>query len=102
MMKGRTPAAAPAYIVLTLLSVIMLFPFLWMLLSSFKDATQIYEMTLFPANPTMDNFVSLFLSRSSRFPQWFLNSAIVGVATTVSVLLYASVAWTTCPGPTSR
>ena len=89
-MKGRTPAAAPAYIVLTLLSVIMLFPFLWMLLSSFKDATQIYEMTLFPANPTMDNFVSLFLSRSSRFPQWFLNSAIVGVATTVSVLFFDS------------
>ena len=89
-MKGRTPAAAPAYVVLTLLSVIMLFPFLWMLLSSFKDATQIYEMRLFPSNPTLDNYVSIFLSRNSRFPQWFLNSAIVGVATTVSVLFFDS------------
>ena len=64
-MKGRTPAVAPAYVVLSLLSVIMLFPFLWMLLSSFKDATQIYEMRLLPANPTLDNYVSIVLSRSS-------------------------------------
>ena len=88
--KGRTPAAAPAYVALSLLSVIMLFPFLWMLLSSFKDATQIYEMTLFPSNPTLDNYVSILLARNSRFPQWFLNSAIVGVATTASVLLFDS------------
>ncbi len=89
-MKGRGPWVAPAYLVLTLLSVTMLFPFLWMLLSSLKDMTQIYEMRLLPASPTLGNYVYIFTSRNSRFPQWFLNSAIVGVSTTVSVLFFDS------------
>ncbi len=89
-MKGRTPTAAPVYVILTLLSVTMLFPFLWMLLSSFKDATQIYQMTLFPATPTLGNYVYIFTSRNSRFPQWFLNSAIVAICTTASVLFFDS------------
>ena len=89
-MNRRTPGTASAYLVLTLLSVTMLFPFLWMLLSSFKDATQIYEMRLLPSAPTLSNYLYLFTSRNSRFPQWFLNSAIVGIATTVSVLFFDS------------
>ncbi len=89
-MNRRTPRTAPAYVVLTLLSVTMLFPFLWMLLSSFKDATQIFEMRLLPSAPTLANYVYIFTSRNSQFPQWFLNSAIVGVSTTISVLFFDS------------
>ena len=68
----------------------MLFPFFWMLLSSFKDATQIFQMKVFPARPTLDNYAYIFFSRNSKFPQWFLNSAIVAVCTTVSVLFFDS------------
>ncbi len=89
-MKASGPWVAPAYLVLTLLSVAMLFPFLWMLLSSLKDATQIYEMRLLPAHPTLGNYVYIFTSRNSGFARWFLNSAIVGVSTTVSVLFFDS------------
>ncbi len=89
-MDRPTPGAAPAYVVLTLLSLVMLFPFLWMLLSSLKDATQIYQMTLLPANPTLGNYAYLFTSRSSGFSRWFLNSAIVALATTMSVLFFDS------------
>jgi multiple sugar transport system permease protein len=68
----------------------MVFPFVWMLLSSFKDATQIYRMNLFPDRPTLENYSFILLSRRSRFPQWFLNSAIVAICTTSSVLFFDS------------
>jgi multiple sugar transport system permease protein len=90
MMSTRKKGGIAAYAILTLLSAIMLFPFFWMLLSSFKDATQIFQMKVFPTRPTLDNYAYIFFSRNSKFPQWFLNSAIVAVCTTVSVLFFDS------------
>jgi multiple sugar transport system permease protein len=90
MMSTRRNGGVAAYAILTLLSAIMLFPFFWMLLSSFKDATQIFQMKVFPTRPTLDNYAYIFFSRNSKFPQWFLNSAIVAVCTTVSVLFFDS------------
>ncbi len=84
--KQRT--ATFAYTVLTLLSLIMVFPFFWMLMSSLKDATQIFHMTLLPSRPTLDNYGLLFLGRHSRFPLWFANSVMVAAATTCSVLFF--------------
>ncbi len=79
-----------AYLALTLLSVTMIFPFFWMLLSSFKDATQIFQTAMFPTKPTLDNYVSILFSGNTRFPQWFLNSAVIAVCTTASVLFFDS------------
>jgi multiple sugar transport system permease protein len=90
MMSTRKKGGIAAYAILTLLSAIMLFPFFWMLLSSFKDATQIFQMKVFPTRPTLDNYAYIFFSRNSKFPQWFLNSAIVAVCTTASVLFFDS------------
>ena len=82
--------ALPAYIILMLLSVIMVFPFVWMISSSLKDVTQIYQLKLFPERPTLENYRYILFSSSSKFPQWFLNSVIVAVCTTVSVLFFDS------------
>ena len=102
-MSTRKNGGVAAYAILTLLSAIMLFPFFWMLLSSFKDATQIFQMKVFPTRPTLDNYAYIFLSRNSKFPQWFLNSAIVAVCTTVSVLFFDSlVGYTLSKLPVSR
>jgi multiple sugar transport system permease protein len=81
---------AIAYIILTILSLAMIFPFFWMLMSSFKDATQIFQPNLIPKHPTLDNYAQILFSGKSRFPQWFLNSAIVAVCTTTSVLFFDS------------
>jgi multiple sugar transport system permease protein len=89
-MVTRKIGAGAAYAMLTLLSVVMLFPFFWMLMSSFKDATQIFQMRLFPSKPTLANYAYIFLSKNSRFPQWFFNSGIVAICTTASVLLFDS------------
>ncbi len=89
--KWRSIAGAlPAYIILVLLSVIMLFPFVWMLSSSLKDVTQIYQLKLFPERPTLENYRYILFSPNTKFPQWFLNSVIVAVCTTVSVLFFDS------------
>ncbi len=89
--KGKMIARAlPAYVVLVLLSVIMFFPFVWMLSSSLKDVTQIYQLKLFPERPTLENYRYILFSSSTKFPQWFLNSVIVAVCTTASVLFFDS------------
>ena len=44
IIKRKNLGAAFAYLVLSLFTVLMVFPFLWMLSSSFKDYTQILQM----------------------------------------------------------
>jgi multiple sugar transport system permease protein len=80
----------PAYFILLFLSIIMLFPFIWMLSSSLKDVTQIYRLKLFPERPTLENYRYILFSTSTKFPQWFLNSVIVAICTTASVLFFDS------------
>jgi multiple sugar transport system permease protein len=88
--KRRNAGMAAAYLILVFFAIVMIFPFVWMLMSSFKDATQIFKMKLFPTAPTLDNYRYIFFSRGSKFPQWFLNSAIVATCTTISVLFFDS------------
>ncbi len=90
MTNDRKATMAASYAILLILSATMVFPFIWMLLSSFKDATQIFQLRLFPTKPTLDNYATILLSKRSRFPQWFLNSAIIAACTTSSVLFFDS------------
>jgi len=68
----------------------MIFPFFWMLVSSFKDAEQIFKAAILPSNPTTANYRFLFFDRHSKFPLWFANSVMVAAATTGSVVLFDS------------
>jgi len=88
--SARNAASIAAYLLLGAFSVTMLFPFAWMLASSFKDSTEIFRMRFLPIEPTLDNYKYIFFSTSSKFPQWFVNSAIVAACTTVSVLFFDS------------
>ncbi len=77
-----------AYVLLTLGSLVMVFPFLWMLVSSFKDIREILDLNFFPKNFTLANYREVLFN--TDFPRWFLNSLIVAVATTTSVLFFCS------------
>ncbi len=87
--RKPTVSVIIAYVALALLSIIMIFPFIWMLFSSLKDATQIFKLRLLPELPTLDNY-RYILSNNSKFPQWFKNSIIVALCTTASVLFFDS------------
>lgn len=90
MIVERRIGKSAAYAILGVLALAMIFPFFWMLMSSFKDASQIFEPRLIPERPTLDNYAQILFSGNSRFPRWFLNSAIVAVCTTASVLFFDS------------
>jgi multiple sugar transport system permease protein len=71
---------------------IMLLPFVWMVLSSFKPLLEIMspEVQLLPQSPSLDNYAKLFANYA--FPQYILNSLIVTSCicfsiTTTAVLL---------------
>jgi len=69
---------------------VMLLPFLWMLLSSFKTPVEIIRTppTFWPENPTLAAF-STVLTRAPFFT-WMRNSLVVAVAVTALVLFTSS------------
>jgi multiple sugar transport system permease protein len=90
MLVEKRGKAILSYVLLSGFSLAMVFPFFWMLMSSLKDATQIFQLTLFPTQPTLDNYVYIFFNKYSKFPLWFFNSTLVALATTCSVMFFDS------------
>lgn len=68
------------YIILTALSVIWLFPIVWIVLISFKKDKGMYMSTLFPKEYWFGNYKKLFTDTNIiNFPQMFLNTLIIAV-----------------------
>ena len=83
LVKGVTYAA------LTALSVFMLFPFVWMLVSSFKPFPEIFSGRSFlPIEPTLANYVALF-ERYDALRKFWNSFYIATTATALSVFLCA-------------
>ncbi|AQP47575.1 sugar ABC transporter permease [Tessaracoccus aquimaris] len=78
------------YLLLTVALLVVVTPFVWMVLGSFKTSSELRQVppTWLPEHPTLDNFTSLF-SRLS-FGTYFANSTLVAVAVTVGNLLFCS------------
>jgi ABC-type glycerol-3-phosphate transport system permease component len=91
----RNPARK---IVVVLLIVIFcgfaVFPFLWMVSSSFKPSPEIYTLSpgFIPKNPTLTGYTDMLFNNSRSFNMriWIKNSLIVSSATTVFALLIAT------------
>ncbi len=69
------------YIILILITLIWLFPFIGILLESFKVETTAQTSYLWPQKFGLDNYVRLF--SKTDFLRWFINTGIMGVATAV-------------------
>lgn len=81
------------YIVLIALTVISLFPALWILLSSFKTGNSLYSDSFIPNEMTLQHYRDLF--ERTMYGTWFLNTLKVAVFSTVIgtfLLLLASYA----------
>jgi multiple sugar transport system permease protein len=77
-----------AYLLLTAGAVLMVFPFVWMLLSSFKDARDVLSPSFLPERFTLASYIEV-LTRTA-FPRWFFNSLLVAVLNTSSVLFFCA------------
>ena len=78
------------YAVLLVGLVLVVGPFVWMLLSSFKPEAEVRAVppTLWPREVTTENYSELFTRLD--FPTYFLNSAIVALAVTLGNLVFCS------------
>lgn len=74
------------YLAFVVIGVVMVFPFIWMIATSFKTGTDIYSLSLLPKKFTLDNYREVLAG--SDFPRWFLNSFLVAGITTLSVLVF--------------
>lgn len=66
------------------------YPFVWMLLATFKPELEIGELALWPSTWTLDNYRLVF--ERIAIGRAFLNSVLVAAAVTTSVLVFGSMA----------
>jgi ABC-type glycerol-3-phosphate transport system permease component len=73
------------YAGLAILSTFTIFPFVWMLVSSFKPFGEIFAGdTFLPQTPTLDNYVGLFTDHGAALKLW--NSLFIATVGTVLAL----------------
>lgn len=75
------------YIILIFAAVICLFPFLWMVSTSFKETSEIYKMPpdLLPTNPTVQNYIEGW--KGADFGLFFKNSLFITIIATIGTVL---------------
>ena len=78
-------------LVLTIFTVLLAFPFYWMVIAAFKQNVDLYGMEnnpfIFNLPPTLDNLRLLFFQ--TRFLRWLYNTALVGLIVVGITLLLA-------------
>jgi len=81
-----------AYILLAAIAVSMVLPFLWMISTSLKPPPEViaWPPNLIPREPTWENYTGLF--QAAAFHRFFLNSFIVSLLSTVSIVFTSALA----------
>lgn len=94
MKAKRTIADTIIYIVLSIMSVIWLFPYFWLLMQALRKEPGATSQSILPKNFTFDNFILLFTDQSYPFLRWFLNTLVVAIFTCIiSTLLVLMVSY---------
>lgn len=87
----RRLTTAVRWAVLVGFSVALAFPFYWMLITTFKRTSDLYNLKnnpfLFHEPPTLEHLRLLF--EETLFPRWFFNTALAGVLVVAITLLLA-------------
>ncbi len=81
------------YLFLAVFVFIVMFPFIWMLISSMKPASELFgknAFTPYTTHPTFKNYISVFVNYP--FLRYLWNSTVVATTTTVYTVLVASFA----------
>jgi len=78
--------------IIAILASIALFPFYWMIVSSFRTNPEIFstKLNLIPKLFTAINYSDLI--KKTSFTRWILNSVIVAVSTTTIGLFFSTFA----------
>jgi len=93
MTKGQRRLSQVALnVAVALCGIFFLVPFAWMVSASFKTTQEIfsYPPSLIPNAFSLENYQRLF--SNWPFPNWYGNSLVVAILTTVMVLFFSSLA----------
>lgn len=92
MKKQRRPSLVPKYVILSILALITLFPFFWMLTTSLKTNSEVLSnpTALFPAIAQWNNYPDVILALD--FWRETLNSLIVALGVTLGQIILAALA----------
>jgi trehalose/maltose transport system permease protein len=71
----------------TLVVLYTLFPFYWAIVSSLKTGTDLFEVSLLPPHPSLENYIAMF--REQPFARNILNSFVVALSTVAVSLTLA-------------
>lgn len=90
LMKGINRNSLSKYLLMivgTVVSLIILSPIIWIILTSFKDVKEIYTvpLTIFPRKFVWDNYLNV-INGLPEFPTYFYNSIKVTIGTLILVL----------------
>ncbi len=86
---GKVFAQIGLYTFLTVMAVVVLFPFYWMLISSLKSFNEYNSMkqTFWPRQIQWNNYAAVFANKDLNLGRLFLNTCIVGIVSTILSLI---------------
>ena len=84
---GHIVGTVLIYAFLLFMSLIVLFPFYWMIITSLKSTTEIRSLhqTFFPINVLWSNYITVF--NSFNFLTYVGNTLVVGILSTIGTLI---------------
>ena len=97
MRARRVTADIITYIFLSIMCVVWLMPFFWVIMQSFRDGKGQFISTFLPEKYTFNNYIALFKEADViNFPRMFLNTLVLACCTCVlSTFFVLSVAYCT-------
>ncbi len=93
-MKKKSGRKLITVFLVVLVCAFALFPFLWMISTSFKPAEEVYTNTpaFIPDNPTAQGYTEMLTTESSTFDfkKWAVNSVVIALMTTIFSMVIAT------------
>lgn len=89
---GSTALRWLLYAVLSAITLVFIYPFIWLVSASFKPRGEVFDNKLIPDTFTFDNYISVW--QEAPMALWLFNTVLVTVLATVAVTISsAMVAW---------
>ena len=90
--RRMRPATIVVGILLSLATLVFIYPFVWLISASFKPRSEVFDNKLIPDSFTIDNYLQVW--QEAPLGLWLLNTLIVTVLATLAVTVSsAMVAW---------
>lgn len=90
--RRKVASGAVWYVVVSLLALTVIFPFLWMISTSFKPLNEVfvYPPSWIPRTWVWENYIEVW--KQAPFARYFVNSTIVALCVTIGQLISCSLA----------